>query len=129
MAEIHRLTRRAALTVLAAAAGVPALAGIRPAGTDLTELRAIAVAAARTPQPAGIGAAHAAGRSVASVEAALAARLDPARTREEWRAALVASGRRDLAARDMVETQALPVTRTEAQLLALGVLLRRAGGA
>lgn len=129
MAETPRgcFTRRGTLVALAAVASapaLPALAGtIRPRALP-EGLAAVARAAAGTPVPQRIGAIAAGTRSVSEVADALLSRLGPPPRDGDWRAALVAAGRRDIARSETVEILGRTVMRTEADLLALGTLLR-----
>jgi hypothetical protein len=115
-------TRRDALAALAAAAAAPALPALAEAPVLPPALARICIAATASPLPARLGIAAAEGRAMSDLVASLVARLGPGTT--DWRAALVASGRRDLAAGDRVEVLGRPLMRTEADVLAAGILLR-----
>lgn len=117
-------TRRRALAALAALAGSPALPAA--AAPPLPrQLAAICRAATKGALPARLGAAAAAGQTASELAASLCRRLGPGAA-ADWREALVRSGRRDLAANDRVEILGRPLMRTEAEVLALGALLRGA---
>jgi len=121
-----RWTRRRALGLLAATASVPALP-TAAAPEVPPALARICVRATGDPLPARLGAAAGAGRSLPEVAAALRARLGAGggmTAAVNWRAALVASARRDIARGDVVELLGRPVVRTECEVLALGVILR-----
>ena len=117
-------TRRGALAALAAAAAAPALPALAEAPALPPALAGICIAATASPLPARLGAAAVEGRGLPELAASLRARLGPGAA-ADWRAALVASGRRDLALGDRVEVLGRPLMRTEAEVLALGALLRR----
>lgn len=114
------LAAMAAVAVVRALPSAAAREAVVPPG-----LAAICAAAASTPLPARLGRAAAAGRTVPGVAASLLARLGPGAA-ADWRGAVVASGRRDIAGGDQVEVLGRPLMRTEADVLALGVLIRDA---
>jgi hypothetical protein len=87
------------------------------------DLARICIAAAGSPAMAQLGAAAARGLTLPALAASLHARLGPGAA-TDWRGALVESGRRDMAAGDLVRTLGRPLMRTEAEVLAIGVLLR-----
>jgi hypothetical protein len=125
-ATVGPWSRRRTLKTLAAAgvaAACPVAAAARPGVPPA--LARICVAATSAPLPARLGAAVAAGWRLDDLALRLTARLAPGEG-AEWGAALVAAGRRDLARGDRVEVLGRPLMRTEAEVLALGTLLRRA---
>lgn len=117
-------TRRGTLVALAAVVAAPALpaAATAPA-VPPAALAEICIAATAAPLSARLGAVAARGRSLPEVAASLCGQLG-SEGAGNWRNALVTSGRRDIAKGDTVEIMGRRLMRTEAEMLALGVLLR-----
>lgn len=119
-------TRRAALGAMAS---LCALRGVPAQARADDGLREICRNAVRAPAALGLGAEAAGGRDAAAVEAALRLRLAHEPDRMPWADALRQAGRRDLAAGDTLVLGGMHLTRTEAEMLALGARLAAAAPA
>lgn len=122
----HGWTRRATLGAMAALCSAPALPALA-FGED--GLRETCLSAVRTSAALELGAEAAGRRNAAQIEKELRARLPLAAGREAWTEALREAGRRDLSAGDTIELKGVPLTRTEAEMLALGACLAAAPAA
>lgn len=122
----HGWTRRATLGAMAALCSVPGLPALALARDGLREtcLRAVGTQAAFD-----LGAAAAGRRNAVQIEIALRARLPGVAGREAWTEALREAGRRDLEVGDTMELKGVPLTRTEAEMLALGACIAAAPAA
>lgn len=122
----HGWTRRATLGAMAAFCSMPGLPALALAHDGLRET---CVRAVGTQAALDLGTAAAGRRNAAQIEIALRARLPGAAGRDAWTKALREAGRRDLEVGDTMELEGVSLTRTEAEMLALGACIAAAPAA